>query len=141
MTKPAVLFLCTGNSARSQMAEAFLRHHAGDRYDAYSAGLEPHGVNPFTIRIMDERGIDIHHHTSDPIQDMIGLREYRYVVTVCAHADANCPAVFLQGSKKLHWYFDDPAAAQGTDDAILQKFREIRDQIEARVVAWLDETR
>jgi arsenate reductase len=139
MTKANVLFLCTGNSARSQMAEAFLRHHAGNQFAVFSAGLEPKGINPYTIRVMDEVGIDIREHTSDPIKTYMGQMRFRYVITVCAHADKNCPTALWHLGTKLHWPFGDPAAATGSDDEIMAQFRQVRDQIEAQITAWVSE--
>ncbi|GAB4508284.1 MAG: arsenate reductase (thioredoxin) [Anaerolineae bacterium] len=140
MTKSNVLFLCTGNSARSQMAEAFLRHHAGDRFEVFSAGLEPKGINPYTIRIMDEIGIDIREQTSDSVNSIGGRRYYSYIITVCSHADENCPAgVVAMGREKLHWPFDDPALATGSDEEIMTAFRNVRDEIEAKIKAWIGE--
>jgi len=140
MAKSNVLFLCTGNSARSQMAEAFLRQYAGDRFEALSAGLEPKGINPYTIRVMDEAGIDIRDQKSESTSDYMGRMFYRYVITVCSHADENCPqALWAQAGTKLHWPFEDPAAATGSDEAIMTKFREVRDQIEAKIKTWVSE--
>ena len=140
MAKSNVLFLCTGNSARSQMAEAFLRRHASNPFEVFSAGLEPKGINPFTIRAMDEIGIDIREQTSDSVHNIGGQRYYSYIVTVCSHADKNCPSgILAMGREKLHWSFDDPAIAKGNDEEIIAKFREVRDQIELRIKAWLGE--
>ena len=138
MTQQNVLFLCTGNSARSQMAEAFLRKYAGDRFGVYSAGLDPKGINPYTIHVMDEIGIDIRAQTSDPIKTYMGRMNFRYVITVCTNADANCPTPLWHLGEKLHWPFADPAAATGSDDEILAKFREVRDQIEVQIKAWVN---
>jgi arsenate reductase len=137
MIKPNILFLCTGNSARSQMVEAFMRKYAGDRFEVYSAGLEPKGINPYTIRVMDEVGIDIRSHTSDSLRKYMGVVHFLYVVTVCGHADENCPHGLWSRGEKLHFPFDDPAAVEGSDDEKLAKFREIRDQIEAKIQDWL----
>lgn len=134
---PKVLFLCTGNSARSQMAEAWLRHYAGDRFEAYSAGLEPGGINPYTRRVMDEAGVSLEGQWSKDVKEYLGHVNFGYLITVCGHADKNCPRTFLSVGQKLHWDLEDPAAADGDDAARLAKFREIRDQIEARVLAWL----
>ena len=90
-SKENVLFLCTGNSARSQMAEALFRQHAGDQFDVYSAGIEPKGINPYSIRAMDEIGIDIRGQSSKSMEVFIGNVSFRYVITVCGHADQNCP--------------------------------------------------
>lgn len=137
MTKAKVLFLCTGNSARSQMAEAFLRKYAGDRFDVYSAGLDPKGINPYTVRILEEIGINIDDHTSDSVRTYMGRDNFRYVITVCAHADQNCPTPLWHLGEKLHWPFDDPASATGSDDEIMVKFREVRDQIDAKIKTWV----
>ncbi len=140
MNKSNVLFLCTGNSARSQMGEALLRHLAADRYEVFSAGLEPKGINPYTIRVMDEVGIDIREQTSDYVGNLGGKRYYSYIITVCSDADENCPsAIVAMGREKLHWPFDDPAAATGDDEDIMAKFREVRDQIELKIKTWLGE--
>ena len=134
---PKVLFLCTGNSARSQMAEAWLRHYGGDRFEAYSAGLEPGGINPYTRRVMDEAGVSLEGQWSKDVKEYLGHVNFGYLITVCGHADKNCPRTFLSVGQKLHWDLEDPAAADGDEAARLAKFREIRDQIEARVLAWL----
>jgi len=134
-----VLFLCTGNSARSQMAEAFARHYAGDALEAYSAGLEPKGVHPLTVKVMEEIGIDMRAHTSKPLSDFLGKIHFSYLITVCGQADKNCPAVFPGMGRRLHWGFEDPAAATGDEEERLKKFREIRDLIQARVREWLRE--
>jgi arsenate reductase (thioredoxin) len=138
--KSTVLFLCSANSARSQMAEAFLRHYADEDFDVYSAGIEAKGINPYTIRTMDERGIDIRQHTSDSLGSIGGIRYYNYIITVCSEAEKNCPSgAWALGSKRLHWNFDDPAQAKGTETEILEKFRDVRGQIEERVQTWLKE--
>ena len=134
-----VLFLCTGNSARSQMAEAFLRKYAGDRFEAHSAGLEPKSVNPFTIRVMQEVGIDISDQTSKGVNTYLGKVLFQYMITVCDDADKNCPTVWPGVNQRMHWSFEDPAAFEGTDEEKLTKFREIRDLIEKRIQAWLEE--
>lgn len=140
MGKQNVLVLCTGNSARSQMAEGYLRKHAGEHFEVFSAGLDPKGVNPYTHKVMREVGIDTSGHTSDHVNDVVGQRYFRYIITVCSDADENCPSgVYALGNEKLHWPFEDPAAATGTDEAITAKFREVRDQIEAKIEAWIAE--
>lgn len=140
MAKEKLLFLCTGNSARSQMAEALLRHHAGDQLEVYSAGLEPKGINPFAIRAMDELGIDIRGQRSKDTSEFMGRLFLHYVITLCGHADKSCPqALWAQGGQKSHWPFDDPAAVEGTDEAKLAAFRTVRDQINTRIQAWLEE--
>ncbi|WP_299025442.1 arsenate reductase ArsC [uncultured Thermanaerothrix sp.] len=138
MTRKRVLFLCTGNSARSQMAEALLRHYAGDWFEVYSAGTEPKGVHPLTLRVLSEIGIDASQQTSKSLQVYQGKMNFDYLITVCADAERNCPYFPGQGMR-LHWPFEDPAAGEETEDAKLQKFRRVRDQIAARIRAWLDE--
>jgi arsenate reductase len=139
MNKPRVLFICTGNSARSQMAEAFLRKYAGDRFEVYSAGLEPaRGVHPLTIQVMEEQGFDMSGHRAKDVRDFLGRVHFGYVVTVCDRAERNCP-IFPGVTQRAHWSFEDPAAFEGTDEARLAKFREVRDLVEQRVRAWLEE--
>ena len=138
-----ILVLCTGNSCRSQMAEGFFREYfekAGDTESALSvrsAGLEPHGVNPRAIEAMAEVGIDISEHTSNHLKDYLG-EDFEYIITVCDNAAANCPTFPGEG-KRLHWPFDDPASAAGTDDEILAEFRRVRDEIGVKIISWLDE--
>jgi arsenate reductase (thioredoxin) len=136
---PNVLFLCTGNSARSQMAEAFLRKYAGEHFNVYSAGLSPKGMNPYTVKVMEEIGIDMSGHTSQSVKEYMGKMPFRYVITVCDDADAQCPTPLWHLGTKLHWSFEDPAAVEGRDEQKLAKFRQIRDQIEQRIVQWLKE--
>lgn len=136
MNKQKVLFLCTGNSARSQMAEAILRKHAGDKFDVFSAGLEPKGINPFTVLVMKEAGYDLTSQYSKQLNVYYAKYQFDYLITVCSDAEKNCP--FFPGvSVRLHWPFDDPAAVKGDDEAVLSKFREIRDQIEQKIDSWL----
>ncbi len=139
MKKTRVLFLCTGNSARSQMAEAFLRHHAGDRFEAYSAGLEPKGIHPLTIRVMEEIGIGLEGHTSKPLSDYMGRVHFGYLVTVCGDAEEQCPSVFPGMGQRLHWGLEDPAAFIGSDAEKLEKFRQVRDQLEQEIQEWVAE--
>lgn len=138
MEKSNILFLCTGNSARSQMAEALLRFHAGDYYTVYSAGIEPKGINPLTIQVMEEIGISLDQQYSKSLNDYAGKMDFAYLITVCGDADEKCP-IFPGMGTRLHWGFDDPAAFQGTKEQKLMKFRQIRDQIESRILIWLAE--
>jgi len=138
MEKMRVLVLCTGNSARSQMAEAFLRRYAGDRLEVHSAGLEPKGINPYTVRVMQEKGYDLSSHSSKDVGQYLGRVHFGTVITVCDRAEKNCP-IFPGVSRRLHWPFDDPAEVTGTDEEKLEKFRQVRDQIEARIKTWLEE--
>ncbi len=132
-----VLFLCTGNSARSQMAEGMLRNLAGIRFEVFSAGLEPQGINPLAAKVMKEIGLDLSGHESKAIDQFLG-EHFAYVITVCSQAESRCP-IFPGATIRLHWPFDDPAAVQGTEEQKLAKFREIRDQIQARIASWLKE--
>jgi arsenate reductase len=138
MDKLRVLFLCTGNSARSQMAEAFLRVYAGDKYEAYSAGLDPKTIHPLTIKVMDEVGIDIRDQHSKALKDYLGKMFFGYVITVCDQADKDCPTIFPGMGKRLHWSMEDPAKTAGADEEKLLKFREIRDKISKMVKDWVD---
>ncbi len=130
-----ILFLCTGNSCRSQMAEGWARHFAGNRHTIQSAGLEAHGKNPRAIAVMREAGVDISGQESTPVTDAM-LAAADIVVTVCGHADEHCPAV-PAGVKKIHWPLSDPAKAAGSDDIVMEVFRASRDDIRQRVVALL----
>ena len=128
--KTRLLFLCTGNSCRSQMAEGLCRHLLGDNIEAASAGIETHGLNPFAVKVMAEIGIDISAHQSKRVDDLAG-REFDYVITVCGHADETCP-VFPAKTRVIHKGFDDPpklaAAAKSEEDALIH-YRRVRDEI------------
>jgi arsenate reductase len=138
MNKPRVLFLCTGNSARSQMAEAFLRSYAGDRFDVYSAGLEPKGfILPEVLEAMKELGLDMTGQTSKGVQEYLGKKVFAHTITVCGDAEENCPAIFLNMGKHEHWPFDDPAKLEGSDSERLEFTRRVRDQIAQRIQEWL----
>jgi len=130
-----VLFLCTHNSARSQMAEGILRALAGDRFDVASAGTEATRVHPLAIRAMAEVGIDLTGHTSKTIDGFLGER-WDYVITVCDHANEQCP-VFPGETTRIHWSFEDPSQATGTDEDRLGTFRRVRDEIQRRLCQWL----
>jgi arsenate reductase (thioredoxin) len=129
--KPKVLFLCTGNSARSQMAEGYLRHIAGGDFEALSAGIEPKGLNPLAIEAMSEIGIDISQQRSKDVRGFIG-QAIPYVITVCDNAQQRCP-IFPQTDKLLHWSLEDPAEAKGSREEKLAVFRRVRDEIRQRV--------
>jgi arsenate reductase len=126
-----VLILCTGNSARSQMAEGLLRHMAGDRFEVESAGVEPSHVRPQAVEAMREVGIDLSGHRSKSVDEFAGS-EFDYVITVCDNARERCP-VFPGKTERLHWSFDDPAAARGDEKAVLSVFRRVRDEIKDRL--------
>lgn len=128
-----ILFICTHNSARSQMAEAFLNTLYSDHYQASSAGTEPSQVNPYVIKVMADVDIDISHNRSKSIQEFQGMT-FDYVVTVCDSAKETCP--FFPGRKIIHKGFEDPSSITGTRDEILTKVREIRDEIKE----WVKET-
>jgi arsenate reductase len=134
-----VLFLCTGNSARSQMAEAFLRKYGGDKFEAFSAGLEPKGLNPFTVKVMQEIGFDMSGHRSKGVGEYLGKVLFQYLITVCDDAEKNCPTVWPGVNTRMHWSFEDPAAFQGTEAEKLEKFRQVRDLIEEKIKSWLTE--
>ena len=139
MENERVLFLCTGNTARSQMAEAFLRKYAGSHLRAYSAGLEPGIINPYIERVMREIGIDLSGQRSKSVKEYLGKMSFTYLITVCAEAEANCPTTFPGISHRLSWAFDDPAAVEGPEEEKLLKFREVRDQVEKRIRLWIEE--
>jgi arsenate reductase len=119
------------------MAEALLRRHAGDIFETHSAGLEPKGVNPLTVKVMEEIGIDISGHTSKGIETYLGEIQFQYLITVCDDADQNCPTGLPGVHARLHWSFEDPARIEGSEDEKLAKFREVRDLIEKRVRQWV----
>ena len=129
--KKRVLILCTGNSARSQMAEGLLRHDGGERFEVESAGVEPSHVRPQAIEAMREVGIDISGHRSKSVEEFAG-REFDYVITVCDNAKEHCP-VFPGKTRRIHWSFDDPAAAEGDEAERLAVFRRVRDEIRGRL--------
>jgi len=129
--KKRVLFLCTGNSCRSQMAEALLRELAGNEFDAVSAGTNPTRINAMAVRVMAEAAIDISSQHSKSVDEMKG-EKFDYVITVCDRAREACP-VFPHDAQKLHWSFEDPAEATGTEEERLSVFRRVRDEIAERV--------
>jgi arsenate reductase (thioredoxin) len=131
MHKPRVLILCTGNSARSQMAEGLLRHDAGDRFEVFSAGTKPTQVRPEAIAVMQELGIDIAGHRSKSVDEFAG-QDFDYVVTVCDNAKASCPT-FPGNTKRIHWSLDDPAAVEGSEEHRLAAFRRVRDELRQRL--------
>jgi arsenate reductase len=131
--KKQVLFICTHNSARSQMAEGLLRSLAGDRYEAFSAGTEPGVVHPYAVRVMAEIGMDISLHRSKNVDEFAG-HLMDMVITVCDHAKETCP-IFPRGAQKIHQSFEDPSALSGSEEAILAGFRRIRDEIKGWMVS------
>ncbi len=134
-----VLFLCTKNSARSQMAEAFLRKHGGDKFEPRSAGLEPGEIDPLTARVMAELGYDLSGQWSKGIDQYLGKVFFRYLIIMCAEAEAGCPKVWPGVSERVSWSIEDPTAFEGSQEDKLRKFREVRDQIENLVSTWVTE--
>ncbi|TAL09327.1 MAG: arsenate reductase ArsC [Nitrospirae bacterium] len=137
--KKTVLFLCTGNSCRSQMAEGFLRHFAGDRFDAASAGTHPSVLNPDAVEAMREAGIDISRHRSKNVDEFVG-RRFDAVITVCDRAKESCP-IFPEAAALDHWPFDDPAAATGSRGERQAVFHRVRDEIAERIRTFIRESR
>lgn len=139
MDRPIVLFLCTGNSARSQMAEAFLRHLAPNRFEVHSAGLEPCGIHPLTIQVMREVGISLDGQRSKPLSEFLGKISVQFAIVVCEQAEIQCPKTWPFALQRLYWPFENPAILKGTDAENLEEFRKIRDQIRAKIECWLEE--
>jgi arsenate reductase len=140
MNKPKVIFLCTGNSARSQMAEGLLRVMAGEHFEVFSAGTNPKGsILPEVQEVMREVGIDISNQRSKSVTEYLGEVNFGYVITVCADAEENCPAVFLSMGIHEHWPFEDPAKFYGDKESRLDSTRRVRNQIEERLCMWLVE--
>ncbi|GAC1350988.1 MAG: arsenate reductase ArsC [Ktedonobacteraceae bacterium] len=135
--KQRVLILCTGNSARSQMAEGLLRAMAGERIEVASAGTKPSQVNPLAIQVMRERGIDISQHRSKHVNEFL-QQPFEVVITVCDNAAEQCP-IFPGSVQRISWSFPDPAAVVGINAERLQAFREVRDALAERLQRWLEE--
>ncbi|VVB97544.1 Protein ArsC [uncultured archaeon] len=131
MKKKKVLFLCTENSCRSQMAEGILRHLRGNEFEVFSAGIRPSVVNPTAIKVMAEIGIDISNHKSKSVEEFKGMI-FDFIITTCDAARETCP-VFPGKARRLHWSFDDPAVARGSEEEILSVFRKVRDEIGVRI--------
>ena len=141
MIKKKVLFVCVHNSARSQMAEAFLKHMAGDRFEVESAGLEPGKLNPVAVEAMKEIGIDIANNTTKSVFDFLKQgKRYDYVITVCDESESGTCPVFPSQAKKIHWGFEDPSSFTGTWEDKLAKTRDVRNKIEARIKDWISST-
>ncbi len=137
--RPCVLFLCTGNSCRSQMAEGWLRHLADDRFEALSAGLEPREIHPLAMSVMEEIGIDIRSQRSKSVSEFLGRRSIACAIFVCAAAEKNCPTIYPFAVQRLSWPFEDPAAFVGSEEERHAKFREVRDQVGEKISQWLIE--
>ncbi len=139
MSKIKVLFLCTGNSARSQMAEAFLRKFGGDQFEAYSAGTQPRDIHPYTARVMEEVGISLSGHSSKHFKEYMGRVNFAYVIILGEEAEKQCPTTFPGITQRLNWSLEDPSAVEESEEKKLMKFREVRDKIEQRIKSWLSE--
>lgn len=140
MAKQKVLFVCVHNSARSQMAEAWLNHFGGEQFEAESAGLSPGTLNPLVVKVMQEVGIDISHKKTRAVFDLFQTGQlFAYVITVCDETSAEKCPVFPGITKRLHWSFPDPAALTGTEEKKLAKTREIRDLIKVKIANWCQE--
>ena len=140
--KQNVLFLCTGNSCRSQMAEGLLRHQAGERFEALSAGLEPgNEVHPLAIQVMQEIGIDISSQQPKAVDVFLGNTMIHYLLIVCNKAQSTCPRIWpgLPDEKRYYWPVDDPASISGTTEEQLVVFREVRDELQQKITSWLNE--
>lgn len=137
MSKPIVYFICTGNSCRSQMAEGWARHFAEDKITVRSGGIEAHGLNVRAIQVMQEVGVDMSQHSSDLIDNTL-LNQSDYAITLCGDAYDKCPMTPPHVTR-LHWGYEDPARATGTEEEILDKFREVRDAIRNRVREFVSE--
>jgi arsenate reductase len=134
MKKRSVLILCTGNSARSQMAEGILRHIAGEKLEVESAGVEPSSVRPEAVEAMRDLGIDISKHRSKSVNEFLD-RRFDYIITVCDNAKESCP-LFPGNAERIHWSFEDPAAVEGSGEERLSAFRKVRDQIWERLKSF-----
>lgn len=137
MNKKKILVLCTGNSCRSQIAEGYLKHFAGNKAEVYSAGIETHGVNPKAVATMKEDNIDISMHTSNNINEYLDI-DFDLVFTVCDNAKESCP-IFPTTAKKFHHNFTDPAKASGTEEEIATQFRKVRQEIKEYCKKLIDE--
>ena len=141
MRKAKMVVICTQNSARSQMTEAFFKKYGDDILEVYSAGFEPVQVNPYAVQVMQELNIDISGQRSKGVRDFLGKMSFGYVIAVCKKAEERCPVIFPSARVVLSWPFDDPAAFVGTEEEIRRKFRQVRDEIEVKVKGWLKEYR
>jgi arsenate reductase len=137
--KVKVLFLCTQNSARSQMAEGFLRRYGGDRFEAYSAGISPaEGIHHHAVEAMREVGVDISDQHPKSLRTYLGRMGFNYLIIVCARAERDCPKTFPGVGTRLTWAFDDPRGEEVREEESLEEFRKVRDEIEARILRWLE---
>ena len=137
MKKPRVLFLCIENRARSQMAEAFLRHYASDEFEVYSAGLEPSPIHPYVYQVMEEVGLDLEGHRTKGVNEFLNKMYFGILITVCEKAEEKCPTFPGLGERR-YWPVKDPVAVEGSEEERLEAFREARDEIEKRILDWLE---
>ncbi len=137
--KKCVLFLCEHNSCRSQMAEAFLRKYAGDRFEVLSAGLRPTEIHPLTYRVMSEVGIDLSGQHAKGVRQFFRHRPLSHAIIVCRIKEQDCPRIFPGVLQTLHWPFENPAEATGSEEERLKVFRTVRGHIDKRIQLWLDE--
>ncbi|TXT65721.1 MAG: Arsenate reductase [Promethearchaeota archaeon] len=138
MKKPSVIFLCTHNQARSQMAEAILDKLAGDYFNVFSAGFEPKEIHPLTKKVMEEKGYDMSDHYSKDLDQYLGEKHFGIVITVCQKAEKLCPT--LPGvSTRLFWNIEDPAAFEGSEEERIERFRSARDELEEKIKSFLED--
>jgi arsenate reductase (thioredoxin) len=136
---PNILVLCTGNSCRSQMAEGYLRHYAGARFNAFSAGTEPNdNVHLLAVKVMAEDGVDISAQTPHSVKEYLGRLSVRYLIIVCGDAEKSCPRIWPGMLRRLFWPFDDPATFEGSPEERLREFRRVRDEIKQQILSWLE---
>lgn len=141
MEKKKVIFLCVHNTARSQIGEALLRHHAGDRYEVVSAGMNTASeVHPLALQVLEEKGIDTQNLRSKSIQEFMGRHDFEHAIIVCRTMEEDCPSFNADARYIYRWIVDDPAAVTGSDEEKLAAFRETRDKIEKRMQIWLEES-
>jgi len=140
MDRKRVLFLCTGNTSRSQMAEAILRARAGDRFEVHSAGLKPTAVRPEALAVLEEAGIPTEGLRSKGVDEYLGSVFVNYLITVCGDAEDKCPRIWPQGGVRIFWPIDDPAQTVGTEEEILEAYRKARDELAHRIEEWLSTT-
>jgi arsenate reductase len=121
------------------MARAFVQKYAGDRFEVHAAGLDPKGISPYAIKVMDEVGIDLNGQESKSVKEFLGQKHFTYLFTVCHHAEQNCPVSFLTTGIHNHWHFEDPNKFEGTDEEKIEMFRSVRNQIDSRIREWLED--
>jgi arsenate reductase len=141
MAKQNVLFVCTGNSARSQLAEALLRHHAGDLFEVYSGGTNPRPINPLTVRVLQEASLPTDELRAKRAETFRGGMPFRYVISLSGGPSWTCVANWPNTVERLFWTFENPASTEDTDEDPLERFRDVRDQIDARIQSWVAEVR